>query len=96
MPTAKIFKSGGSQAVRLPAEFRFDSDEVEIRRDPASGDVVLSKRRASWDDYFAWVRTLDLPADFMAERDQPVDDLRDPFAGHRTPVKSGSTKRDKG
>ena len=36
---AKVFMSGNSQAVRLPKEFRFDTDEVEIfRRD---GDVVL-------------------------------------------------------
>jgi antitoxin VapB len=32
METAKIFWSGRSQAVRLPKEFRFDSDEVRIRR----------------------------------------------------------------
>ena len=32
--TAKLFMNGRSQAVRLPAEFRFEGDEVEIRRDP--------------------------------------------------------------
>ena len=40
---AKLFKNGRSQAVRLPAEFRFEEDEVYIRRDPVSGDVVLSR-----------------------------------------------------
>jgi antitoxin VapB len=80
MTKAKIFTNGGSQAVRLPAEFRFDSDEVDVRRDAVSGDIILSKPRASWDDYFAWVVTLSLPADFLADRDQPTDDLRDPFA----------------
>ena len=35
MTKAKLFTTGGSQAVRLPAEFRFEGDEVEIRRDPA-------------------------------------------------------------
>ena len=80
MTKAKVFNNGGSQAVRLPAEFRFDADEVDVRRDPISGDVILSKPRASWDDYFAWVATLDLPLDFMADREQPVDDFRDPFA----------------
>ena len=39
--TAKLFKNGRSQAVRLPKEFRFEGDEVSIRRDPASGEVVL-------------------------------------------------------
>jgi antitoxin VapB len=80
MPKAKIFTNGGSQAVRLPAEFRFDGIEVEVRRDVATGDVVLSKPQASWDDYFAWVVTVDLPRDFLVDREQPVDDFRDPFA----------------
>ena len=80
MTKAKIFTNGGSQAVRLPAEYRFEGDEVDVRRDAATGDIVLSKPRTSWDDYFAYVATLSLPADFLADRDQPVDDLRDPFA----------------
>ena len=53
---------GGSQAVCLPAEFRFEGDEVDIRRDSVTGDVVLSKAIVSWDEYFDWVRTLDLLA----------------------------------
>jgi antitoxin VapB len=44
MTKAKPFMTGGSQAVRLPAEFRFEgSEEVDIRRDPVTGEVVLSK-----------------------------------------------------
>ena len=89
MPKARLFTNGGSQAVRLPAEFRFEGDEVDVRRDAVSGDVILSKPRGSWDDYFAWVATLDLPKDFMADREQPSDDLRDPFA---TPVKAARGK----
>jgi antitoxin VapB len=77
MPKAKLFMTGGSQAVRLPAEFRFEGDEVDIRRDSETGDVVLSKPIASWDEYFDWVRTLDLPTDVFSERDQPPDDMRD-------------------
>ena len=39
MATAKVFQSGNSQAVRLPKEFRFNTEEVEIyRRD---GEVIL-------------------------------------------------------
>jgi antitoxin VapB len=68
--------TGGSQAVRLPAKFRFDGDEVEIRRDATTGEVVLSKPMASWQEYFDWVRTLKLPSDFLRERNQPEDDLR--------------------
>src|SRR5260370_1403367 len=41
---AKLFKNGSSQAVRLPAEFRFDGEEVYVTRDDVTGDVVLSNR----------------------------------------------------
>ena len=71
MTKAKLFITGGSQAVRLPAEFRFEGDEVDIRRDSTTGDVVLSKPIASWEEYFDWVRTLELPRDFLEERNQP-------------------------
>ena len=50
---AKLFRNGRSQAVRLPAEFRFDGDEVYIRRDADTGEVVLSAVPSSWDGFFA-------------------------------------------
>ena len=53
MQTAKIFRHGGSQAVRLPAEFRFDAGEVFVWREPATGNIVLSTRPASWADFLA-------------------------------------------
>jgi antitoxin VapB len=84
MPKAKLFNNGGSQAVRLPAEFRFDCEEVDVRRGTVTGDVVLSKPRVTWHDYFAWVATLDLPADFLVDGDQPRDDFRNPFAADRS------------
>ena len=40
MARAKIFKHGGSQAVRLPKEFRFEVSEVDIRKE---GDAVILK-----------------------------------------------------
>ena len=51
--TAKLFMDGRSQAVRLPAAYRFDATEVLIRRDPVSGDVILSRRPPTWDGFFA-------------------------------------------
>jgi antitoxin VapB len=48
---------GGSQAVRLHAEFRFEgSDEVYVRRDAVTGDVILSAAppRSTWTDFFAF------------------------------------------
>jgi antitoxin VapB len=83
MPKAKLFKTGGSQAVRLPAEFRFEGDEVDIRRDAVTGDVVLSKPTASWDEYFTWVRKLRLPEDLLERRDQPKDEMRDVLTRRR-------------
>ena len=83
MTKAKLFTTGGSQAVRLPAEFRFEGEEVDIRRDSLTGNVVLSKPLPSWDEYFDWVQTLDLPVDFLRERDQPRDNLRNPLPRRR-------------
>ena len=83
MTKAKLFNTGGSQAVRLPAKFRFEGDEVDIRRDAATGEVVLSKPIASWEEYFDWVRRLELPRDVLEERNQPEDDLRDPLTRRR-------------
>jgi antitoxin VapB len=67
---AKLFKNGASQAVRLPAEFRFEGNEVYATRDEQTGDVVLSTRPGArtWADFFSLMRTIDVPGDFMAER----------------------------
>jgi len=56
--TAKLFKNGRSQAVRLPKEFRFEGNEVVIRRDEATGDVVIAPvpvepPSVSFDEWFA-------------------------------------------
>ena len=70
--TAKLFRNGRSQAVRLPADFRFPGTEVFVRRDPATGDVILSRRPDSWQDFFDLTDSLDIPQDFMSRRsDEP-------------------------
>jgi antitoxin VapB len=79
----KLFKNGASQAVRLPAEFRFEGSEVYATRDEETGDVVLSSRPGvgAWAELFALLGTIDVPGDFMAERpmNRPPRE-RDPFA----------------
>jgi antitoxin VapB len=50
--TAKLFRNGRSQAVRLPAEFRFEGGEVFIRKDEKTGEVILSQRPSSWKEFF--------------------------------------------
>jgi antitoxin VapB len=81
--TAKVFTTGRSQAVRLPLEYRFEEKEVYIRRDPATGDVILSRRPDSWEGFFALDSTTTVPADFMSEADRGQGAAsRDPFAEH--------------
>ncbi len=41
---AKVFMTGRSQAVRIPAQYRFKTDEVYIRQDPHTGEITLSER----------------------------------------------------
>lgn len=79
---AKLFMNGRSQAVRLPAAFRFDVNEVYIRQDPETGDVILSRKPESLDGFFAALNGVDVPADFLspAERKQG-EQKRDPFEG---------------
>lgn len=67
MKTAKLFRNGDSQAVRLPKEFRFDGTEVLIKR--VGNAVVLLPRTHSWDSLIASLEKF--PNDFMAERGQP-------------------------
>lgn len=80
---AKLFTNGRSQAVRLPAAYRFDTREVFIRQDAETGDVILSRRPETWDDFFIALENTDVPNDFLDEKDrsQGAQD-RDPFEGH--------------
>jgi antitoxin VapB len=75
--TAKIFVTGRSQAVRLPLEFRFEGSEVFIRRDPLSGDVVLSRKPTDWQGLLDVV-ALNQNEDLLIERRQNHA-RRDPF-----------------
>ncbi|MGD9912709.1 MAG: antitoxin [Rhizobiaceae bacterium] len=82
--TAKLFKNGRSQAVRLPAEFRFDGKEVSIRRDENTGEVILApiaRKTGNWDAFLeavSKVRPEDVPKGFPWRDTRPHD--RDPFA----------------
>jgi antitoxin VapB len=74
---AKIFTTGRSQAVRLPLEFRFDVTEVFIRHDPATGDVVLSRKPSDWQGLLDAV-ALNANEDLLMER-RKTSARRDPF-----------------
>lgn len=77
--SAKLFMSGRSQAVRLPAAFRFDSKEVYIRKDPKSGDIILSRKPGSWEDFFLLIDQNIISADYMEDRDNQLFQERDLF-----------------
>ncbi|HXE53384.1 MAG TPA: type II toxin-antitoxin system VapB family antitoxin [Tepidisphaeraceae bacterium] len=66
--TAKVFRNGSSQAVRLPREFRFDTDEVCVKR--IGSAVLLYPKDAAWDLMARTIGQAD--EDFMADRDQPA------------------------
>jgi antitoxin VapB len=82
--TAKLFVNGRSQAVRLPADFRFDGSEVFIWRDPETGDVILSKRPPDWNGFFAAVEQARVPPDFLDREERAqVSTRHDPFEDWR-------------
>lgn len=74
MATAKIFTTGGSQAVRLPREFRFEGTEVLIRKD---GDRVILEptRKRAWPRGFFRSIRIDDPS-FVRPEQGPLPPVR--------------------
>ncbi|MBW1659336.1 MAG: AbrB/MazE/SpoVT family DNA-binding domain-containing protein [Deltaproteobacteria bacterium] len=68
MDTAKIFNNGRSQAVRLPKKYRFDGQEVFIKKVPG-GVVLLQKNSSIWDTWEENLNKYQEP--FMEDRNQP-------------------------
>ena len=77
MKTAKVFKSGNSQAVRIPKEFHLEGEEVEIRRQ--GGSLILRPRKESWAALIESLRMF--TDDFMEDgrRQPPTQDRGRPF-----------------
>ena len=73
MKTAKLFKNGDSQAVRLPKEFRFTGNEVLIKH--VGNAVVLLPKSKSWDTLLSSLEQFS--EDFMLEREQPAGQTRE-------------------
>jgi antitoxin VapB len=73
MNTAKLFKNGKSQAVRLPKEFKFEGKEVYIKKIGCS--VILIPQNDPWKSL---IDSLDkFSDDFMSERKQPQTGKRE-------------------
>jgi antitoxin VapB len=67
MKTAKLFRNGQSQAVRLPKEFRFEGDFVYVKK--SGNAIILLPAKGSWDSL---LQSLDkFSDDFMSKREQP-------------------------
>ena len=64
--TTELFTVGSDQAVRLPLGFEFEAQEVFIRQDATTGDVILSRRLSDWLGFLEAVKNLDAPEDFLS------------------------------
>lgn len=76
--TARVFMNGQSQAVRIPKEFRFNSDEVFISRNE-NGDIVLSEKKPTWSNFFAEFNDPKGLESFIADREQETPQDKDLF-----------------
>ena len=72
MKTAKLFKNGQSQAVRLPKEFRMIGDEVYIKKQGEA--IILLPKENSWAPLFDSLKHF--TKDFKIERNQPREDQK--------------------
>jgi len=68
MQTAKLFVNGRSQAVRLPKAFRFEGNEVFIKK-VSGGVLLIPKDHSMWDIWEQNLMKYEEP--FMTERNQP-------------------------
>lgn len=75
MSSAKVFKSGNSQAVRLPKEYQLDVDEVIIKR--VGNMLILIPESGVWDNFEKSLSMFD--DSFMDNRNQPEVQEREGF-----------------
>jgi antitoxin VapB len=74
MATTRVFQNGNSQAVRIPKEFQFTTEEVDIFR--RGDDIILRPHRQNLSEALELLAAL--PEDFMAEeRHDPPPQERD-------------------
>lgn len=76
---ARVFMSGRSQAVRIPAAYRFASEEVFIRRDPRSGAITLSERpeRMPLKEIFAMIDAAGGAEELLLDRNSEAPEERE-------------------
>ena len=76
---ARVFMSGRSQAVRIPVEYRFTSDEVFIRRNPQNGEIILSEKpqHDSLGEIFAMIDAAGEADELLRDRDTTLAQERE-------------------
>ena len=74
---AKVFQNGRSQAIRIPKEFRVDTDEVFIEK-VGNTLVIKPKKNDKWDMFFNELNNVDTK-EFLEERIQPPLQVRELF-----------------
>lgn len=74
---ASIFRNGANQAVRLPQELRFPEEVKEVRVRKQGDSLVISPIRPDWTSFFAL--KVDVPDDFLADREDPPPQEREPL-----------------
>ncbi|EQC01718.1 hypothetical protein B738_02550 [Photorhabdus temperata subsp. temperata M1021] len=65
-----MFLNGRSQTICLPEAYRFGTDKVFIRKDPETGDVILSNRPHDWTGFFAALKGTSIPDDFLSKEER--------------------------
>ena len=74
---AKVFNNGGAQAVRIPAEYKFDSSVKEVIIEKTNDCIIIQAVQPSYDNLIKAVNNFS--DDFMSERVQPKLETRDLF-----------------
>jgi len=72
----KVFKSNKSQAVRLPKAVAFPEFIKDVEITAIGNERIITPAGQSWDDWFA---AAGVSNDFMEEREQPEDQIREPL-----------------
>ena len=91
LPTAKVFTTGNSQAVRLPKAFRVNTREMWITKNEVTGEIVLrpkddDQRRRNLETLFKMIKEAPFTEDFMPEL--PITESRNPLAEWAEPLPS--------
>ena len=89
LPTAKVFTTGNSQAVRLPKAFRVSTREMWITKNEVTGEIILrpkddDQRQRNLDALFRMIEQEPFSEDFIPAR--PITESRNPLAEWAEPL----------